>query len=475
MLEIQASAFEFAPSTKSELSDQLEPSTKFVPGNFVKLTRIFEQHRGVQFQDGENVDPLPFDATQDCVPGGIYFCREDQIHFWLGLYCDGWWIRDVCVPPDARCVWLHRKFKASKVFLHPRQRLTDWLLERPEVLDAAAAYFGGVSRDQLINHFKKKDALLDFVQEREDALKYLALSDLSSNLIRHAVKHFRGAIQYVPDVCLMPDTWLDAVTGNGKELAFVPSQFITHKLCWAAVRQSPEALQFIPPRLLQPKYVYKALSLCKNDRERLQLAPLLPLNMLEPKLFAKLFAQPDFSALLALEPVFQTLCNESTSEDANRKIQTIRKVYHGAVAYCWDSIKFIPRQEKTAEMCRLALLQNYWLALPFVPWRFVFLMLWIGVYWEWIKVYVFTRVYASLCKKILWAWIQAQILRIRKGAGRGGLEKGKSAKRRKTVKSVYTQSSCSSSIRSGRLWAACSMFAFAIVIIFLFASSWAFL
>ena len=38
-------------------------------------------HHGLVYKEGLNVDPLPFDPSGDCEPGGIYFAREDILAF----------------------------------------------------------------------------------------------------------------------------------------------------------------------------------------------------------------------------------------------------------------------------------------------------------------------------------------------------------------------------------------------------------
>jgi len=38
-------------------------------------------HRGIIYHEGINVDPLPFNPSGDCKPGGIYFAKEDILAF----------------------------------------------------------------------------------------------------------------------------------------------------------------------------------------------------------------------------------------------------------------------------------------------------------------------------------------------------------------------------------------------------------
>jgi len=38
-------------------------------------------HNGLVYKEGYNEDPLPFNPSGDCTPGGIYFAREDILAF----------------------------------------------------------------------------------------------------------------------------------------------------------------------------------------------------------------------------------------------------------------------------------------------------------------------------------------------------------------------------------------------------------
>ena len=90
---------------------------------FYKITNESEFHHGLQYQDGLNVDPVPFSPEGDCVPGGIYFAREDILAF-LNY---GPWIREVTIPDDAQMVENPgdhpRKWRADRVILGPRRRI----------------------------------------------------------------------------------------------------------------------------------------------------------------------------------------------------------------------------------------------------------------------------------------------------------------------------------------------------------------
>ena len=86
---------------------------------FYKFTNEQENHHGLQYHDGLNIDSLPFNPSGDCKPGGIYFAREDILEF-----CN-YWLREVTLPPDE-VIYENpgepKKWKAHQVILGKRRK-----------------------------------------------------------------------------------------------------------------------------------------------------------------------------------------------------------------------------------------------------------------------------------------------------------------------------------------------------------------
>lgn len=84
-------------------------------GPFFKILRADLTHHGLTYREGLNVDPLPFDPTEQCGPGGIYYADQEHIGSFTHY---GDLIARVTLPPDARCVAVGPdKFKADRVVL----------------------------------------------------------------------------------------------------------------------------------------------------------------------------------------------------------------------------------------------------------------------------------------------------------------------------------------------------------------------
>lgn len=97
--------------------------------DFYKITNEKENHNGLQYKTGLNVDILPFNPSGDCKLGGIYFAREDILAF-LEY---GPWIRKVFIPKGANVYenpGLPEKWKADKVILGEREEINLEVIKR---------------------------------------------------------------------------------------------------------------------------------------------------------------------------------------------------------------------------------------------------------------------------------------------------------------------------------------------------------
>ena len=85
-------------------------------------------HNGFKYQEGLNIDTIPFDPTGTCRPGGLYYSSEDIFAF-LDY---GDYIAEVEIPEDAQVYEdpsrSIRKWKADKIILKERKVITERIL-----------------------------------------------------------------------------------------------------------------------------------------------------------------------------------------------------------------------------------------------------------------------------------------------------------------------------------------------------------
>ncbi|MDD4082043.1 MAG: ankyrin repeat domain-containing protein [Sphaerochaetaceae bacterium] len=97
--------------------------------NYYKILHKDETHQKLHYTTGLNIDPLEFNPSGDCRPGGIYFSREDILAF----IDYGPWIRKVTLPEDAR-VYKNpgkpRKWKADRIILGEREEINLEVIKR---------------------------------------------------------------------------------------------------------------------------------------------------------------------------------------------------------------------------------------------------------------------------------------------------------------------------------------------------------
>jgi len=97
--------------------------------DYYKILNRHECHHGLQYNTGLNIDPIVFNPSGDCKPGGIYFSREDILAF-LNY---GPWIRKVTFPEGAQIyenLEKPKKWKADKIILGEREEITIEVIKR---------------------------------------------------------------------------------------------------------------------------------------------------------------------------------------------------------------------------------------------------------------------------------------------------------------------------------------------------------
>ena len=97
---------------------------------YYKMTNEEENHHGLQYGDGLNIDPIEFnsDPQESCVKGRIYFTTKEHLHEFFDY---GYWIRPTTIPKDAKVVLDPdgNKYGADRLFFHKRETM-DFYFEK---------------------------------------------------------------------------------------------------------------------------------------------------------------------------------------------------------------------------------------------------------------------------------------------------------------------------------------------------------
>jgi Domain of unknown function (DUF4116) len=232
-----------------------------VAERFIKLLRKDENHRGLKFKTGLNVDIQSWRPQEDCSPGGIYFCRLNQLHKWLDLYDDVAWCRWVSIPADAEVVDCGDllKFKANKVILSERVPVEEIIHEYFDMdelykLNKIAAGFMDPSDPKTLEYVRNEPTGKAFgalkIQPHELSLEMVSkdyrmlyyVREQTPEICMAAVNNNGEALQYVREQT--PEICMTAVAKVGWVLRYVKQK--TQELCIAAIKSEPYAFYDVP-------------------------------------------------------------------------------------------------------------------------------------------------------------------------------------------------------------------------------------
>ena len=211
----------------TDTSPSSSPSIPTTPTSYVKLIRKDRTHNGLVLKEGYNClkKTETFDERPECGPGGLYFCKEEDVGYWLFMYGEHLgYIATVTLCPESMCVAMDdsHKLKADRLLLGPFQP---------------------------IEEFFTPERALRAVQIKDNALQYIPHKLKTMSFCLAAVRQNGCAIQFVPEEFKTGDMYLAAVRQNGCAIQFVPEEFKTFDLCLAAVQQDGAALFYIPQKL----------------------------------------------------------------------------------------------------------------------------------------------------------------------------------------------------------------------------------
>ena len=225
----------------------------------VKLTNEKENHNGFQFKTGLNEDTIPFNPTDECKKGGIYFTDINNISNWLYYNGDVMkYCRPVTLPSDCRVYVERGKIKADKIILDDRVEIKD------------------------LPHWLDEDFCLKAL-ERNYEYSYNHVKNFSEKIQLYMINNEIYNIDIyeilMKKVCISEKVQLDIVKINGKFIKKLIDKKIdvSEDVQLAAIKQKYKVIKYIKNpsefvKLVAIKQNYKAIKYIKNPSEDMQLA-----------------------------------------------------------------------------------------------------------------------------------------------------------------------------------------------------------
>jgi hypothetical protein len=206
----------------------------FYKKELVKLTVENNIHNNFEFNEGLNVDTIPFNASGTCKSGGFYFTFSNCWSEWLNYRNEFmYWMWDVKIPDDA-LVYLESetKIKADKFILENKRCIYD---EKERCMLA-------VRQDGNTIRFIKdpsETVQLEAVRQNGDAIQFI--EDPSEAVQLEAVRRNGSAIQFIKDPS--EAVQLEAVSQNVYTIQYIkdPSELVQLE----AARQDGWSIQYI--------------------------------------------------------------------------------------------------------------------------------------------------------------------------------------------------------------------------------------
>ena len=190
-------------------------NNKYSTTEFYKVLRKSCKHYNFTYKHGLNVDHLPFNPTESCSKGGLYFAELSNLPLWI--YFEGFYIAKVTIPSEATVYIEATSFKADKFILDLNNKVL--------VQD-----FYIWTNDELCKQAIIHNAcLLRFVTDQTDEICKLAVQQTPS-----ALRYVKNQTEAICETAVIKD---------GYALQYVLSQ--TDHLCTLAVKQNGLALHLV--------------------------------------------------------------------------------------------------------------------------------------------------------------------------------------------------------------------------------------
>ena len=163
---------------------------KFPNYKAYKILKANLGHYGMQYKLGENIDILPFNNSNTCSPGGLYFTDLQNIFEYIMF---GKNIGNIKIMDDSRVYIENGKCKTDKFILNDIQSIKSFVENSSENVQSKAVKNDGC----LIKYIKNpsENVQLQAVKNNGWAIEYI--KNPSENVQLEAVKNNGSSIEYI--------------------------------------------------------------------------------------------------------------------------------------------------------------------------------------------------------------------------------------------------------------------------------------
>ena len=242
---------------------------KMVNKLLYRITYKSEIHNRFEYKSGLNIDTEHFNPSGECQPGGLYFFDGSQVvnyKKYLSLREDGYWIRQVEIPDDARVYVETGKYKADRFILRGRMPIADILPDKlcdvyAKCIDSLIQIYGTDSSKfneecPIVLKFNEDSPIVLKFNESPIIFNYSLLPNITmyydpyfleyvneqtEKLCLKVVKQNSYALRFVKNQT--ENICINAVKRKGMALQYVNEQ--TEAICIEAVRQNVRALYYV--------------------------------------------------------------------------------------------------------------------------------------------------------------------------------------------------------------------------------------
>lgn len=201
----------------------------------VKFMNDGDLHRGFQYQNGDNLDILPFHGSDECCAGGLYATTllDCMNHY----HCYGNYARRVRIKPDALVYVEHKKFKCDELFLE--EKVPKEVLLKSLFTEYLMYLIDSGSNDTVNDFFDNILGSIPCYDIR--VLEFIEPCFLSTDLL----EKYPQVAQYIPSPLLTLKRLMNLIDQNCYNINFIKQELRSEELMLYAIGKYAKAIYYM--------------------------------------------------------------------------------------------------------------------------------------------------------------------------------------------------------------------------------------